>query len=140
MFPLIFFRKFPNRQGTCQKADQVGKHHQAVKHVGHVPHKIHLQGRTGNNEDHNQNRIDLYSLIAEEMADVDLAEIIPAYNSSEGKEQHTDCHEDFSEGSIGRIKSALRQGGSGQAVVPYAGGKNYKGSERKDDKGIDKYA
>ena len=74
------------------------------------------------------------------MADVDLAEIIPAYNSSEGEEQHTDRHEDFSEGSIGRIKSALRQGGSGQAVVPYAGGKNYKGSERKDDKGIDKYA
>ena len=105
MFPLIFFRKFPNRQGTCQKADQVGKHHQAVKHVGHVPHKIHLQGRTGNNEDHNQNRIDLYSLIAEEMADVDLAEIIPAYNSSERRFFRRIHRQNQKRSAPGRIRS-----------------------------------
>ena len=106
---------------TGQKTDQVGKDHQPVKHIGHIPYQIHFQGGTSDHKKDYQNRIDLYCFIAKEMAHIYLPEIIPAYDGGKGEEEHTDGYKNLSERTVCRVKGTLGQGGSGQSIVPHTG-------------------
>lgn len=140
MTVLIIPCQLPHGHGAGKKTNQVGKNHQSVEHVGHIPDKLHLQGRPSNDENHDQDGVEFHGLAPEQMAHIDLPEIVPTYNGGEGKEKHTDGHKYFSEGTKGGIKGALGKGRTGQPVVPHTGGENDKSGECQDDKGINKYA
>ena len=127
MIFLIFFCQSAHNDCAGQKTDQVGKNHEAVEHIRHIPYQIHLQRGTCDDKNHHQNRIDFYCFVSKKMAHIDFAEVIPSDDGGEGEEQHTDGNEYFAEGAECRVKSALGQGRSGQAIVPDPGRENDKG-------------
>ena len=118
MIFLIFFCQSAHNDCAGQKTDQVGKNHEAVEHIRHIPYQIHLQRGTCDDKNHHQNRIDFYCFVSKKMAHIDFAEVIPSDDGGEGEEQHTDGNEYFAEGAECRVKSALGQGRAGQAIIP----------------------
>ena len=58
-------------------------------------------------------------------------------NCGKGKKQHTDCNKYFSERAKGRVKCALCQLRSGQAISQHTSRKDNQRGQRQNNKGID---
>ena len=70
-------RRPGDNAGQEQQRDQVGEHHQGVEQVGQVPHQIDLERRADHDAHHDDRRVDLGGLLAEQRLDVGLAEEVP---------------------------------------------------------------
>ena len=91
---IVFQKCFTRNQD--EQCHQVGQDHNAVEHIGHIPNEVYLTGqaRTDDDEDTYEDPIRGNPLVAKQIADIGLPEVVPADDGGKSKEAQADGKED----------------------------------------------
>ena len=96
---ILFLARYHHARKNSQ-CQNVGDNHQVVEHIRHFPNKIVGENRTKEYECNSDYTVNNGRLLAEEMLEVDLAEVVPAKDRGECEEEQANCNKDAAEDRI----------------------------------------
>ena len=139
LFGVLALGNGHDHAGEGEQGEKVGQDHEAVEHIGDVPHEVHLEAGAEHDEAEGDNGVELHELGAEQGLHVHFAEEVPADDGGEGEEEQADSDEQVAELAEHGAEGALGEGGAGQAAGPGAGDHDDEGGAGEHHEGVDEH-